>query len=159
MRSDIELLNDCVAPLLLSTATMSNGLPPPESLLASIWCCCLDKPVGCATWLKEVLLGTTVAVAMTATVDVGVGSESPIPRCKEVAVVLDEISDEVVSDLAEEDLAEEVVFAASEVDFDRTGAVVAASSVVAASKVDFDRTGAMVDASALVEATAVLQSA
>jgi hypothetical protein len=101
----------------------------------------------------EVLLGTTVAVAMTATVDVGVGSESPIPRYKEVAVVVDEVSDEVVSALAEEDLAEEAVFAASELDFDRTG------TVVAASKVDFDRTGAVVDASALVEATAVLQSA
>lgn len=151
MRSDIELLNDCVAPLWSSTATMSNGLPPPESLLAAIWFCCLDKPVGCATLLKEVLLETTVAVARTAVVDVEVGFDPPMPSCKEVAVVVDEVSDEIVSELAEEivfdEAAEEVVFSASEVDFDRTEAVVDASVLLEAT------------VEATVEATAVLQSA
>lgn len=46
--------------------------------------------------LMEVLLGTTVGVATTAVVEVGVVLVLLIPRSDEVVAVVDEASDEVV---------------------------------------------------------------
>lgn len=71
---------------------LSNGLPPPENLLASISCCCLDRLVGSSCLLEVVGCGACISAVVDFGVDSGldfevdsevdsdVGSGSPMPR-------------------------------------------------------------------------------
>lgn len=76
------------------TATiLSNGLPPPENLLASISCCCLDRLVGslCLFAVVGVVCVACISEGVDSGVDSGVdfdvdsdvGSGSPMPRSAE----------------------------------------------------------------------------
>lgn len=63
---------------------LSNGLPPPENLLASISCCCLDRLVGSSCLLEVVGCGACISAVVDSgvdsEVDSEVGSGSPMPR-------------------------------------------------------------------------------
>jgi hypothetical protein len=74
---------------------LSNGLPPPENLLASICCCSLDRPLGsscffevvvCGACTSEVVdtgVGADVISDVDSEVDSDVGSGSPMPRTED----------------------------------------------------------------------------
>lgn len=77
---------------------LSNGLPPPENLLASICCCSLDRPgspclfefVVCGACTSEVVdsgvgsgVDCGVDTVVDSDVDSDVGSGSPIPRTED----------------------------------------------------------------------------
>lgn len=75
---------------------LSNGLPPPENLLASICCCSLDRPsclfefVVCGACTSEVVdsgvgfgVDSGVDTVDDSAVDSDVGSGSPMPRTED----------------------------------------------------------------------------
>lgn len=129
----IKLVPTCTAPL--STATISNRVPPPESLFARICSCCLVRPVGSAALLEVPVFELTVSVTSSVAVEVGVVSGSPSPRPAEERIG---VSVEVVLETGLEDGASTVVRAGAssdvtgptvDVDLDNTGALVVGSGV------------------------------
>lgn len=100
-----------------------KGFPPPESFFASICCCSLDKAVVCAAVLDDVLVSkTTVSVANTVVVEVGVGSESSGPRSVDDFVIVSalEVLDDGATTVVRPNVSSEVVVAISDVDLDNT---------------------------------------